>query len=380
MATYKIAGLIVEMDVRYDRLKEYAEQYLYKGKQSPDMTLVLKNEALLKAKEHYQNLSESDLEYLLYGILFYDRLLDFDGMMLHASAVAFEKRAYLFSADSGTGKSTHTAYWTELFEGAVILNDDKPALRFVDGELYVYGTPFSGKHKKSVNTKVLLGGICFLERGSENEIQGITPSQALQYVLKQTVSSAAADRTAKKLYVLDKVLSNAKLYKMKCTNHISAAQVAYDKMKVSMPVKLKELLPIMEETLSAGCTVTFTTHGKSMRPILNDGDSVSLKKADKYKVGDVVLYRKADGSFVLHRIIRIKKDTVYTQGDSLHEKDEPIKSDAILGKAVAYIYPQRELKTTEFTYKVYKILYMSFVGRMLRTLKHKIIKHKKTAL
>ncbi len=374
MQTYKIAGLIVEMDVKYDRLKEYAEPYLYKGREKPDMTLELKEEALLRAKSHYPNLSESDLEYLLYGILFYDRLLDFGGMMLHASAVGLEKRAYLFSANSGVGKSTHTAYWTELYKNAVIINDDKPALRFVDGELYVYGTPFSGKHNKSVNSRFLLGGICFLTRGSENEIESITPAEALQYILKQSISSYHADRVAKKLQIMDKVLANAKLYKMKCINDISAAKVSYEKMKVSMPVKLLELLPVMEETLSAGCTVTFTTHGKSMRPILNDGDSVTVKKADKYKVGDVVLYRKPDGKFVLHRIIGLKKDTVYTQGDSLHEKDEPITVDAILGKAIAYVYPQREVKTTEFAYKLYKILYMSYVGRMLRLLKRKIMK------
>ena len=380
MQTYKIAGLVVEMDVRYERLKNQAKAYLYSGKEKPNMTLILEEEALLRAKKRFPNVSDENLEYLLYGILFYDRLLDFDGMMLHASAVAIDKRAYLFSANSGTGKSTHTAYWTELFKEAVIVNDDKPAIRIEDGQLYVYGTPFSGKHDKSVNGKFLLGGICFLERGEENIIEGISPAAAIQYMLRQTISSPKADRVAKKLFVMDKVLSNAKLYKMQCTNDISAARVSFEKMKVSMPVRLLQLLPVMEEALSSGGAVTFTTHGKSMRPLLNNGDSVTVKKADKYKVGDVILFRKEDGSFVVHSIIKIKKGLFYTQGDSLHEKDEPIKIDNILGKVVEFIYPNKKVSINDFKFKVYKVLYMSPVARALRILKHKIVKNKKTAL
>lgn len=373
MQRYKIAGLIVEMDVKYNRLKTHANPYIYKGKRSTDITLKLRAEAIDEALKIYKNLSEEDVEYLLYGIMFYDKLLDFDGMMLHASAVALEKRAYLFSADPGVGKSTHTSYWKELFEESVIINDDKPALRFIDGELYVYGTPFSGKHNISVNGRFLLGGICFLHRGSENIIENITPKDALQYILKQSLSIPLEERISKKLVIIDKVLNSSKLYKMQCTNDVSAAKVAYEKMKVSVPVRLSQLFDVMKETLNAGGTVSFTTHGKSMHPILNDGDSVTIKKFDTYKKGDVVLFKNEKGDFVLHRIIKIKKELIYAQGDTLYKIDEPITKEAILGKVIAFIYSEKVLKISDIEYKLYKLFYMSYLGRKIRPIKRKIV-------
>lgn len=372
MQKYKIADIIVLMDIKHDLLKSRAEKYLYNGKADADATLILEEKVMEKGKAAYPDLDDGELEYLLYGVLFYDKLLDFDGMLLHASAVAAEGRAYLFSADSGVGKSTHTAYWKELIKDADIINDDKPAIRFMDGALYVYGTPFSGKHDISINDRFLLGGICFLERGEQNEIAEIDTSLALPLFLAQSPGMHQKDRVEKKLAVADKVLSFSNLYKMKCINDISAAKTSYEKMRMTKPVCLKDLLPLMEEMLEKNMEVTFTTNGNSMLPLLKTGESVTLKRFKKYKKGDVVLFRKDDGSFVLHRIYKLKKDTVFTQGDSLIEKDAPITKDKILGKAVNFVKKEKTIEITDFSYKIYKLKYVSAVGRVLRKLKRKI--------
>lgn len=375
MQTYKIAGLVVEMDPKFDRLKKQAEPYLYTGKGKADMTLVLEERFFEKAKAKFPQIEDGDIEYMLLGALFHDRLLDFDGMMLHSSAVAVGGRAYVFSADSGVGKSTHTAYWKELIESAVIVNDDKPALRFMDGYLYVCGTPFSGKHDISVNRKYLLGGICFLSRGTENKIEDITALEAVELILAQTSSMHEKSRMEKRLMLIDRVLKNAKLYKMQCTNDISAAKVAYEKMNVCVPVRLSQLLPVIDETLDSGGKITFMTNGKSMLPLLNGGrDSVTVEKCERYKKGDVILFRKDDGDFVLHRIIKVKDNTLITEGDSLLGKDDPITREHIKGKAVAFIIDGKDMKITDFSYKKYCLLHTSFVGRILRKIKRKIIR------
>ena len=74
-----------------------------------------------------------------------DALVD-DGVILyHGSVIAVDGQGYLFTAKSGTGKSTHTALWRELFgERAVMVNDDKPLLRVKDDQVTVYGTPWNG--------------------------------------------------------------------------------------------------------------------------------------------------------------------------------------------------------------------------------------------
>ena len=108
--------------------------------------------------------------------------------MLHASAVSYGGRAYLFSGPCGIGKSTHTKLWKQAFgDEAVVFNDDKPALRFLDGRWYAYGTPWCGKDGINTNLKVPLAGICFLEQGSENRISFLSPKDASPFIIPQTM-------------------------------------------------------------------------------------------------------------------------------------------------------------------------------------------------
>ena len=111
MQRFKIAGLTVDIEIKYERLKKQGRPYEIALDSSPaDITLNLNDVVMQRARKKFPNLSDENIEYLLYGFMFYDKLLDFDGMMLHASAVAIGGYAYLFSADSGVGKSTHTSY------------------------------------------------------------------------------------------------------------------------------------------------------------------------------------------------------------------------------------------------------------------------------
>jgi len=118
-------------------------------------------------------LSLDECEYIWTGASFCRHLLDYEGMVLHASALAYEERAYLFSAPCGTGKSTHARQWQEHFgsDKVQIINDDKPALRLTDGSFYVFGTPWSGKSEYSLNVQVPLQAICFLEQSAHNWIE-----------------------------------------------------------------------------------------------------------------------------------------------------------------------------------------------------------------
>ena len=77
-------------------------------------------------------------------------------------------QAVLFTAKSGTGKSTHTKLWRDLFgERAVMVNDDKPLLRILKDGVLVCGTPWDGKHRLSTNCALPLKAICILERGKK---------------------------------------------------------------------------------------------------------------------------------------------------------------------------------------------------------------------
>ncbi|MBE6991229.1 MAG: hypothetical protein E7430_01440 [Ruminococcaceae bacterium] len=108
--------------------------------------------------------------------------------MLHSSAVALDGKGYLFSGPCGMGKSTHTRLWQSVFgDEAKVFNDDKPALRRLDGKWFAYGTPWCGKDHININMKVPLAGICFLKQSDENKIRRLTPQEATPLVISQTM-------------------------------------------------------------------------------------------------------------------------------------------------------------------------------------------------
>ncbi len=223
---YKIANLTIQMS-SFGRTVAQAEPYRCEPAQ-PDIIIRSDWQALQKAQPH---LSDEDCEYLSTGGSFYRQLLNFDGMLLHASAVVLDGRAYLFSAPCGTGKSTHTKLWLKVFgDRAYILNDDKPALRFEDGVWYAYGTPWSGKHDISTNVRAPVAGICFLRQAKENVIRPFSGSKAIFALLEQTARPAGPQLRGQLMMLLDKLLTNLPVWEMGCNMDPQAALVSYEAM------------------------------------------------------------------------------------------------------------------------------------------------------
>lgn len=141
-----------------------------------------------RAERYDPRIRQSTVAYMESAYQFYRQLLGFDGFYLHASAVALDGKAYLFSGPSGMGKSTHTRLWQQVFgERAIVFNDDKPALRYIDGQWYAYGTPWCGKDGINQNMCLPLAGICFLQQAGENRIRRLPAIQALTRFLTQTI-------------------------------------------------------------------------------------------------------------------------------------------------------------------------------------------------
>ncbi len=183
-------------------------------------------------KEKYPDMTDDVCEYLATGSCFYRHLIDYGGLMLHSSAVVVDGKAYLFSADPGTGKSTHTNLWLKAFgDRAFILNDDKPALRLEDGVWYAYGTPWSGKHDISVDTRVPVAGIALLRRGKENVITPTGGIEAIHRIFKQVNRPRNPEYRVKLMDLLDKLMKDVPIWDLQCNMDPEAALVAYEAMK-----------------------------------------------------------------------------------------------------------------------------------------------------
>ena len=224
---YNVTGLTVAMD-SFGRTVKQAEPYLCSAAK-PDIVISCDWKGLKATQPH---LSDDDCEYLVTGASFYQQLLGFDGMLIHASAVMMDGQAYLFSAPCGTGKSTHTALWQQVFgpDRARILNDDKPALRLEGGVFYAYGTPWSGKTDLNLNERVPLAGVCMLARGEENRIEPFGGAAAIHALLEQTVRPRDLRLAGKMLELLDKLLTCVPVWKLHCNMDPQAAWVSYQAM------------------------------------------------------------------------------------------------------------------------------------------------------
>lgn len=160
-------------------------------------------------------------------------------LLIHGSVIAVDGEAYLFTALSGTGKSTHVRLWRELFgERAVMVNDDKPLIRIKNGELkiknefpLVYGTPWDGKHHLSTNTCVPLKAIVHLQRGEENHIEPLTPAEMLPVLLQQTFRPQSAVGTLQVMQLLDALSHSVRFYSLHCNMQPEAARIAYEGMR-----------------------------------------------------------------------------------------------------------------------------------------------------
>ena len=227
MERYEIAGLKVDMQVS-GRTKAQAEPYLSDSAGVADITITVNTERFMQL---FPECTDPDMaEYMGSGYKFAVQLLNFNGFRLHASAIILDGKAYLFSAPSGTGKSTHAEKWCRLF-GAVYLNDDKPVLRRLPTGWMAYGAPWSGKHDLSLPVGVPLGGIAFLRRGEENTMTRLSPADALPLLMSQSLRQINAQRMDLLLQLLDKLLQEIPVWDLQCRNDDDAAYLSYAHMR-----------------------------------------------------------------------------------------------------------------------------------------------------
>ena len=153
----------------------------------------------------------------------------YDRVLFHGSSLAVDGRGVLFTAKSGTGKSTHTRFWRQEFgERVRMVNDDKPFLHVGENGVTVYGTPWRGKHALGENTQAPLDAIYFVNRGEENSVQPISPRELYPLLLQQTYTPDDPNAMVKTLALVERLSRSVKLLKLYCNLDPQAAHVALD--------------------------------------------------------------------------------------------------------------------------------------------------------
>lgn len=242
MGTFKmkIAGHTGEITSLYESTSAYFRPYLTED--AVDFTFTVTGEHLLfedrflleEAKEEgfkVRKFTDPFLERQAIQRAFAEFLLPKNVLLLHGSTVAVDGTAYLFTARSGTGKSTHTRLWREYFGSqAQMVNDDKPFLAISQEGVTAHGAPWSGKHGLDSNISVPLGGICLLERGSENRIRPMAAEDILDLLRHQSFHPQNPAMEEKLEALLLELTKLVPLWNMQCTKDPEAAKVAHAAM------------------------------------------------------------------------------------------------------------------------------------------------------
>ena len=237
--TIEIAGHVAAVSSLFDSTKDYCRDY-WTEKDPQCVIAVTREDLILEQRLADEEAKEEGFRFRVFSDPFLDRaaiqrklaefLFRHNVLMLHGSAIAVDGKGYLFTAKSGTGKSTHTRLWQQLLgDRAQMINDDKPFLR-LEEPILLCGAPWSGKHGLHSNISVPLAGICILEQGSEDRIRSITAEDALPMLLHQGYRpmDSAMDETYRRL--VTQLADSVPLWRMRCTKGPTAASTAFEAM------------------------------------------------------------------------------------------------------------------------------------------------------
>lgn len=239
--TVRLAEVSITIVPHHSYVRELCRDYLWDG--PPDFTVSTGPEDFALERSKLCQGSDLDpaaasrvpdwyLESLAVHRKIARALLPYGVLLLHGSCIAVDGEGYLFTAKSGTGKSTHTRLWREHFGSrAFMVNDDKPLVRLTEQGAVVYGTPWDGKHHLSTNTAVPLKALCILERGEENDITPIHAAESFPLFLNQIYRPDTPGEMTTALALLNGILAATGLYRLRCNMERSAAVVSYEGMQ-----------------------------------------------------------------------------------------------------------------------------------------------------
>lgn len=238
---YRIAGKCIEIVSLYKEIHRYC--YEYRCNDLPDFVVRISQadidfeRARSDRRGKYNNsnggkFSDSYLEILAVYRKIAEIMPTYDVFLFHGSAIAVDDKAYLFTASSGTGKSTHVRLWREMLgERAVVVNDDKPLIQISDNGPQIFGTPWNGKHRLSTNICVPLKAVCLLERSETNWIRAVNTEEAYPIILQQIYRPINLDSMKKTMCLLDDLCSRVCFYRLGCNMDPEAAHISYETMK-----------------------------------------------------------------------------------------------------------------------------------------------------
>ena len=224
-----LAGLKVSVNYTYDYMSNFCKDYTLEF-DCADIVAKTSEQTILKEKKLVPKAPIEACESLCIYRSIAEQLPQFDRFVFHGAAIKYNDEAYLFTAPSGTGKTTHINLWKKyLGEKVQIINGDKPIVS-VGETTVVYGTPWAGKEGYQSNTSAPLKAICILKQAKENKISRLSKGEVINHLMHQVYMPQDANMMSKTLALIGTLIENIPVYLLECDISKEAFEKCFNKI------------------------------------------------------------------------------------------------------------------------------------------------------
>lgn len=231
------AKLNIEVNCHYPYTRQFCRDYLTEG--DADFSVAVTQEEIdreiaVSDFEPTRGYAESICVYREIA----KRLPLYQRLIFHGAVITCNGRGYLFTAPSGTGKTTHIRLWQQYLSGVDIVNGDKPIICVENGAAVAYATPYAGKEHYQNHGSTRLDGICLIHRGTKNRIRRVASSEIITELMHQVYLPQEAEAVMKTLDLLDSLFQTVPLYLLECDMSEEAVKTSYEALSgEEYPVK-----------------------------------------------------------------------------------------------------------------------------------------------
>lgn len=233
MTEFKInlANMVIRIQGVYDTLREYCKNYITIDEETEDFSITVTPEDIQRERRtgEYEQNSDNYIEIIMALLKLADELPDRNRFLMHGAVVSWKQEGYIFTAPSGTGKTTHVRLWKEhLGPDVEIINGDKPVLEVGEDEIIAYGTPWAGKERLQKNSCVPVKGICFLRQSKTNTIHKLNKREAMLLLLPQIYIMSDSQKAGRILELFSELLEHVPVYEFSCNISEQVVQCSFD--------------------------------------------------------------------------------------------------------------------------------------------------------
>ena len=232
MFRIKVADVCVEIDNRYGFVEDVCRDYIVKEDETPAFRVQVSSDEVHRMLSGATwNLTAPMAESYLINRQLCRKMAEFDAYLFHSSVISYRGKCIAFSGKRGTGKSTHTALWKELFgKDVTVINGDKPLLALRQGKLIAYGTPWCGKEGWQTNTSAQLDAVVFLEQAKTNAIRTSDKESFTHRISEQILPPAKPEMADQFAALLHHTVENVPAYVLSCNMSTDAVDTVINEI------------------------------------------------------------------------------------------------------------------------------------------------------